>query len=62
MTQYWTKIHMKFDSANEAALPQRPAILTGTDLYPCFCAVIFPDTKKGYEEMIDISSWPLFPL
>ena len=40
----------------ESALPQRPAILAGTDLYPCFCAVIFPYTKR-YEEMIDISSY-----
>ena len=25
---------------------ERPAILSGTDLYPCFCAVIFPYAKK----------------
>ena len=43
------------------ALPpdsERPAILSGTDLYPCFCAVIFPYTNKGHEEMIAISSCP----
>ena len=34
---------------------ERPAILSGRDLYPCFCAVIFPYAKR-YEEMIDISS------
>ena len=31
------------------ALPpdsERPAILSGRDLYPCFCAVIFPYAKK----------------
>ena len=25
---------------------ERPAILSGRDLYPCFCAVIFPYAKK----------------
>ena len=47
------------------ALPpdsERPAILSDADLYPCFCAVIFPYTKRGDEEMMDISSSPLFPL
>ena len=32
------------------ALPpdsERPAILSGTDLYPCFCAVFFITLKKG---------------
>ena len=36
------------------ALPrdsERPAILSGTDLYPCFCAVFFMTLKKGREKM-----------
>ena len=33
-----------------SALPpdsERPAILTGTDLYPCFCAVFLPHEKSS---------------
>ena len=37
---------------------ERPAILTGTDLYPCFCAVFYSSIKGG-EEII-ISSPPFF--
>ena len=38
----------------DLALPpdsERPAILSGTDLYPCFCAVFFMTLKKGREKM-----------
>ena len=37
---------------------ERPAILSGTDLYPCFCAVFYSSLKGG-EEII-ISSSPFF--